>query len=95
VHLARDPLGFGVDALGGAVAVRKCECGDHSVPVSVQAPERRNADEVDRSRGLGRSSVRARRRFLPRGVRSWAKSAMWVTSWVIWGQAAVSRARRS
>jgi hypothetical protein len=38
VHLARDPLGLGVDALGGAVAVRKCERGDHGVAVSVQAP---------------------------------------------------------
>ncbi len=38
VHLARDPLGLGVDALGGAVAVRKGEPRDHGVEVSVQAP---------------------------------------------------------
>jgi hypothetical protein len=36
VHLARDSLGLGVDALGGAVAVRKCEPGDHGVEVSFQ-----------------------------------------------------------
>lgn len=37
VHLARDPLGLGVDALGGAVAVRKRERGDHGVTVAFQA----------------------------------------------------------
>jgi hypothetical protein len=36
VHLARDPLGFGVDALGRAVAVGKRERGDHVSAVSVQ-----------------------------------------------------------
>jgi hypothetical protein len=36
VHLARDPLGLGVDAFGGAVAVRKRESGDHGVDVPVQ-----------------------------------------------------------
>jgi hypothetical protein len=39
VHLARDALGLGVDAFGGAVAVRKCECGDHGIAVSLQAPQ--------------------------------------------------------
>jgi hypothetical protein len=34
VHLARDPLGLGVDTLGGAVAVRKREGGVHGVAVS-------------------------------------------------------------
>lgn len=38
VHLTRDPLGLGVDALGGAVAVRKCEPGDDGVEISVHAP---------------------------------------------------------
>ena len=37
-HLARDSVGLGVDTFGGAVAVRKCECGVHGVAVSVQAP---------------------------------------------------------
>lgn len=36
VHLACDPFGLGVDALGGAVAVRECERGDHGVAVSLQ-----------------------------------------------------------
>jgi hypothetical protein len=36
VHLAGDPLGLGVDALGGAVAVAECERGDHGVEVSLQ-----------------------------------------------------------
>ena len=36
VHLARDGLGLGVDALGGAVAVRKREGGDHGVEVLLQ-----------------------------------------------------------
>lgn len=38
VHLARDPFGLGVDALGRAVAVGKCEGGDHGVAVPDQAP---------------------------------------------------------
>jgi hypothetical protein len=38
MHLARDPLGLGVDAFSGAVAVRKYECSVHGVAVSVQAP---------------------------------------------------------
>ncbi len=37
VHLARDPLGLGVDAFGGAVAVRTRERGVHSVAISVHA----------------------------------------------------------
>lgn len=35
VHLARDPFGLGVDALGGAVAVREREGCDHGVEVSL------------------------------------------------------------
>ncbi|GGN31924.1 hypothetical protein GCM10011578_070240 [Streptomyces fuscichromogenes] len=38
VHLACDPFGPGADAVGGAVAVRKRESGDHGVDVPVQAP---------------------------------------------------------
>ena len=38
VYLACDPFGLGVDALSGAVAVRKREPGDHGVDVPVQAP---------------------------------------------------------
>ncbi|GHA69092.1 hypothetical protein GCM10010345_85860 [Streptomyces canarius] len=38
VHPARDALGLGADTFGGAVAVRKCECGVHGVAISVQAP---------------------------------------------------------
>lgn len=37
VHLARELLGLGVDALGGAIAVRKRESDDHGVDVPVQA----------------------------------------------------------
>lgn len=38
VHLACDPLGLGVDALGRAVAVRERERGDTGVAVSLQTP---------------------------------------------------------
>lgn len=37
VHLAPDPLRLGVDAVGGAVAVRKRKGGDHGVAVPLQA----------------------------------------------------------
>lgn len=37
VHLACDPFGFGVDAFGGAVVVRKCVRGDHGIVVSFEA----------------------------------------------------------
>ncbi|WP_346656984.1 hypothetical protein [Streptomyces sp. F001] len=33
MHTARHPFGLGVDTLGGAVAVPKCEPGDHGVEV--------------------------------------------------------------
>jgi hypothetical protein len=51
VHLACDPFGLGVDAFGGAVAVRKCERGVHGVAVPLQAPgegvQMRQIDRAD------------------------------------------------
>ena len=38
VRLARDSLGLGVDAFGGAVAVSKRERGDDGVAVPLPAP---------------------------------------------------------
>lgn len=52
VHLAGNPLGLGVDALGRSVAVRECECGDHSVAVSLET-----AGEGVQIRQIGRADL--------------------------------------
>ena len=88
VHLARDPPGLGVDAFGGAVAVRKCERGVHGVVVSVQAAgEGVQMGQVARTSTIQRASPLV---FPARDVRRSAKPLIWEARWVISGQAAVS-----
>ncbi|GAA3729666.1 hypothetical protein GCM10023082_29300 [Streptomyces tremellae] len=47
VHPARDPLGLGVDALGRAVAVGKCEPGDNGVGAAGEGVQVRQVGRSD------------------------------------------------